>query len=77
MISTLMPGLAVSKAATASVTMFLEVLSQVASLMVTSPEAGVLLLAAEDAWLEEAAPPQPASMVPVSAVASSIEMLFS
>lgn len=80
MISTLMLGLAASKAATASVTTLLEVLSQVASFRVTdSGAAAVEVLAALEAAAEllGAEAPQPASIVPTMEAASSMEMLFS
>lgn len=79
MISTLMLGLAASKAATASVTTLLEVLSQVASFRVTdSGAAAVEVLAALEAAAEllGAEAPQPASIMPTMEAASSMEMLF-
>ena len=79
MISTLMLGLAASKAATASVTTLLEVLSQVASFRVTdSGAAAVEVLASLEAAAEllGAEAPQPASIVPTMEAASSMEMLF-
>ena len=79
MISTLMLGLAASKAATASVTTLLEVLSQVASFRVTdSGAAAVEVLASLEvaAELLGAEAPQPASIVPTIEAASSMEMLF-